>query len=53
MMLTAQLAQALPVLLLIVVGVLVRLAGLVDRSSRLILTRLVYSQRVHQPLSQL
>lgn len=41
-MLTAQLAQALPVLLLIVVGVLARLGGLVDRSSRLTLTRLVY-----------
>lgn len=41
-MLTSQLVQALPVLLLIVVGVLVRAGGLVDRASRLTLTRLVY-----------
>ncbi len=41
-MMIAQLSQALPVLLLILVGVLVRLSGLVDRSTRQVLTRLVY-----------
>jgi len=37
-----QVARALPVLLLIVVGIVVRRTGLVDRSTRLVLTRVVY-----------
>lgn len=41
-MLASRILEALPILLLIVVGVIARETGLVDRHSRLVLTRLVY-----------